>query len=120
MNFVDDYNEELQDNYFPKKEKKNIEIPDFLNSGEILPTEQQQINEAILNNTPANKEIEDKNHLNELEQVCQNWRPEEWQRVILHADSQLMLKEISRRTKLYEAYVKNERDNMELLTTQNV
>lgn len=59
---------------------------------------------AILNNTPGNVEIEEINHLNELEEVANNWKVEEWKRVLIKAPSDLMISEISRRIKGYEEF----------------
>ena len=95
--FDEDY-EDIGD-YTPKV-KKSIEIPDFLKSkGESteLPTEEQILAQAVLNNVPNNTDIEKQNHLAELERACQNWDVEEWNAVITHASSHLMTKELDRR-----------------------
>lgn len=106
--FVDDYEDE-------------IEIPEFLkNRDTAIPTELYQMEQAILNNTPGNPDAERLNHLNELERACQNWEPEEWERVLYHADSKLMSDELKRRLVVYEDYMSNTRSNLETLTSQKL
>ncbi|MCQ2771216.1 MAG: hypothetical protein MJ236_05400 [Clostridia bacterium] len=118
LDWLDD--EELPgDNYFPKKEKE-IDIPDFLNKGPELPTEEQLMAQAMLNNVPNNNEIEKQNHLAELERACQNWDEDEWHAVIIHAASRVMTAELDRRLKVMESYIQNTRSNMNLLTSQKI
>lgn len=118
--FDEDY-ENIGD-YTPKV-KKSIEIPDFLkNKGESaeLPTEEQILTQAVLNNVPNNTDIEKQNHLAELERACQNWDVEEWNAVITHASSHLMTKELDRRLEYSEKYIANTRANLELLASQKL
>lgn len=93
------------DNYFPKKEKE-IEIPDFLNKGTELPTEEQLMAQAMLNNVPGNgnTQAEEQNHLKQLEEVAINYSGEEWLRVLYHAPFDMMCEEIKRRGQGYEQY----------------
>lgn len=119
MDFLDDLDENEPD-YIPRK-RSSIDIPDFLskNTSE-LPTEEQLIQQAILNNVPNNTDIEKQNHLAELERACQNWDEEEWSSVIIHASSNLMTKELNRRLEYLEMYIANTRSNMELLASQKL
>lgn len=116
------FEEEYEGDYTPKS-KKSIEIPEFLkNRGENveLPTEEQIIAQATLNNVPNNTDIEKQNHLAELERACQNWDLEEWKAVITHASSHLMTKELDRRLEYSEKYIANTRANLELLASQKL
>lgn len=118
--FLDDYEDDLQPDYFPKKAKE-IEIPEFLQKKEeVLPTEEQLMAQAMLNNVPNNVDIEKQNHLSELERACQNWDEEEWNAVLIHAKSTMMTDELRRRLVTMETYIKTERSNMSFLTSQNV
>lgn len=109
--FIDDYSD-----------NEGIQIPEFLlNRDEYIPTEDEQLTQAILNNTPNNNaEVEKMNHLNELERACQNWDVDEWKRVLLHADPAMMSDEIKRRLVTYQEFVNNQRGNMEALTSQKL
>jgi len=107
------------DNYFPKKEKE-IDIPDFLNKGGVLPTEDMLMAQAMLNNVPNNTDIEKQNHLAELDRACQNWDGEEWHIVIQRASSAMMSEELKRRLEVMEVYVSNQRSNMNVLTSQKL
>lgn len=110
---------EERENFYPKKEV-GIDIPDFINKGNTLTTEETQKQIAILNNVPNNKTIEDENHLNELETVAQNWSEAEWERVIIHAKSHLMTTELDRRLEFSEKYIANTRANLEILAGQKL
>ena len=120
--FLDDYDDELQDSFFPKKKREELEIPDFLSKGkdEPLPTEEQLMANAILNNVPSNTDIEKQNHLAELERACQNWDTEEWAKIIIHADSHLMFAELDRRMESYEDSIKDTRAMLEKLSSQKL
>lgn len=118
--FLDDYDEELQENYFPKKKREVIDIPNFLQSTGELPTEEQLMAQAMLNNTPNNVDIEKQNHLAELERACQNWDVEEWAKVIIHADSHLMFAELDRRAAEYEKSVADVRSSLTRLENQKL
>lgn len=117
--FDEDY-EDIGD--FKPKVEKQIEIPDFLrNKSEVeLPTEEQIIAQATLNNVPNNIEIEKQNHLSELERASQNWDDDEWNAIITHAGSHLMTKELDRRLEYSEKYIANTRANLELLASQKL
>lgn len=116
--FIDDYVDD--DNYFPKKEKAEIEIPDFLTKPNIIQTEEEAKEQAILNNTPGNIDIEKQNHLAKLEAACQNWEPDEWEKIIIHAPSHWMTTELDRRLEIHEKFVTNNRANLELLASQKL
>lgn len=118
MDFLDDL-DEIEPDYIPRK-RSEIEIPDFLQKSSELPTEEQIIAQATLNNVPNNTDIEKQNHLAELERACQNWDNEEWSSVIIHASSNLMTKELNRRLEYLEMYIANTRSNMELLASQKL
>lgn len=115
LDFLDD-----PDDYIPRK-RAEIEIPDFLqkNTGE-LPTEEQLMAQAMLNNTPNNVDIEKQNHLAELERACQNWDVEEWAKVIIHADSHLMIAELDRRVAVYEKFIQKSRAIDDEVKTQKL
>lgn len=117
--FLDDYEEDVQENYFPKKEK-GIEIPEFLNRGSELPSEEEKMAQAMLNNMPGNVDIEKQNHLSELDRACQNWDSEEWKIVIQRAGSLEMCEELKRRLKLHELFISNLRGNDAALVSQKV
>jgi len=118
--FLDDYIEDMPD-YFPKKKREEIEIPEFLTkSRDELPAESQIIEQAILNNVPNNTDIEKQNHLAELERACQNWDVEEWTKVIIHADSHLMFAELDRRAEEHEKSINEIRVNLERLASQKL
>ena len=108
MDFLDDYDEE----FAPSHKKKGIEIPEFLQQGAIADEEAQ----AVLNNVPNNTEIEEMNHLNELKQVCKNWKEEEWERVLLSAPSGMMADELKRRLEAFEDFAHNQRTNIDRLS----
>lgn len=101
------------------EEQKDVvlDIPDFI-SEKPIDTQLNVIERAILNNVPGNREIEEFNNLAELERMCQNWTPEEWERVILHADSHLMLAEVDRRLENYEKTIAQSRAVFDNLSTQ--
>lgn len=119
--FLED--DEIFEGGTPQREKE-IEIPDFLkrrDTGSIeLPTEEQLMQQAMLNNVPNNTDIEKQNHLAELERACQNWDDDEWHAVIIHAASRDMTAELDRRLKVFESYISNTRSNMEVLTSQKL
>jgi len=119
--FIDDYEEDIQTDYFPKK-KTDIDIPEFLirRETETLPTEEQLMANAMLNNTPGNTDIEKQNHLAELERACQNWDSEEWAKVIIHADSHLMFAELDRRMENYEKSITDTRSILNMLSSQKL
>lgn len=103
--FLED--EEIYEGGTPQREKE-IEIPEFLkrrDTGSMeLPTEEQLMAQAMLNNVPNNTDIEEQNHLNELENVAQNWKEEEWTRVLYYAPHTLMNNEIERRMSASEEF----------------
>lgn len=105
--FYDDYDEEVQTDYFPKR-KKEIEIPNFLRSENDIP--QNEDVSAVLNNVPGNTKIEEMNHLNGLEKYAQNLTEEEWKRYLYYAPSQMMFTELQRRMSGYEEYRKALKD----------
>lgn len=115
----DDFLDDEDENFTPKK-RVDIEIPDFLNKGVELPTEEQIIAQATLNNIPNNTDIEKQNHLAELDRACQNWDEEEWRIVIQRANSSSMCEELKRRMEVLEVYVSNQRNNMNVLTVQKL
>lgn len=97
-------------------EVKQLDIPEFLKAK--MPDENEPMEDeisAVLNNVPGNVEIEEINHLNELKQVCKNWKEEEWKRVLLSAPSEMMAEEMKRRLTAFEDYVRNQRNNMSTL-----
>jgi len=112
-------NEGDEPNYYPQPERE-IEIPEFLRKTSELPTEEAILTQAVLNNVPNNTDIEKQNHLAELERACQNWDEEEWERVIIHASSHLMTRELDRRLEYSEKYIANTRANLELLASQKL
>ena len=91
---IHDFNEDIREGVIPKIKRDRLDIPEFLYRGESRLDEEDA---AILNNVPGNTDIEEMNHLNELESVCQNWKEEEWVRVLYYAPPQLITNEISRR-----------------------
>lgn len=112
---------ELDDSGFLDDYEEGIQIPEFLKKKEeFIPEIGDEFEQAILNNTPGNTEIEKQNHLNELERACQNWDEEEWHRVLYHASSRLMCDELKRRTSVFEDYMMNTRKNLDLLTSQKL
>ena len=112
---------ELDDSGFLDDYEEGIQIPEFLKKKEeFIPEIGDEFEQAILNNTPGNTEIEKQNHLNELERACQNWDEEEWNRVLYHASSRLMCDELKRRTSVFEDYMRNTRKNLDLLTSQKL
>ena len=119
MDFYDE-DDELEEKYNPKGKRVALDIPEFLQSTSELPTEEQLMAQAMLNNVPNNKDIEKQNHLAELERACQNWDADEWEKVIIHASSHLMTKELDRRLEYSEKYIANTRANLELLASQKL
>ena len=114
--FLDDY----EDDFYPPKKEPEIDIPLYGKGDNYIPTEEQLQMNAMINNVPGNTDIEKQNHLAELERACQNWDSEEWQKIIIHADSQLMTKEIGRRLEIFEKFVANNRSNLDLLKSQDL
>lgn len=114
--FLDDYDDED----FTPHRKRNIEIPEFLMKPDELPTEEQIIAQATLNNVPNNTDIEKQNHLSELDRACQNWDSEEWKIVIQRAGSSIMCEELKRRMIVLEAFVSNQRGNLTSLDVQKL
>lgn len=103
--FIDDYDEELKDNFFPKRKKEVLDVPNFLNKGTgELPTEEQLMQQAALNNVPGNQQNEEKNHLKQLEEMAVNYSVEEWLRLLYHAPFDMMCDELKRRGQGYEEY----------------
>lgn len=84
----------------PTPEQKEIvlDIPSFLNQPETT-VDMQEVEKAILSNVPgaSNKTVEDINHLNELENVGNNYSVEEWKRLLVTAPYDLMCDELKRR-----------------------
>jgi len=74
-----------------------LSVPDVFEKKENYYFDEEDT--AILNNVPGNSEIEEMNHLNELEAVCQNWKDTEWKRVLYYAPHTLITEEIERRFK---------------------
>lgn len=109
--FIDDYEDEL----YPPKKEAEIQIPDFL-TNKVIPTEEGIREEVVANNVPYNTKLEKIKDLEELERVCQNWSKEEWERVILHANSHLMFAELDRRAEEYENSISVIRGNLESLS----
>lgn len=96
--FIDDYEDD---------EKSTIQIPDFLvKKQEINPLDVDEISHAILNNVPGNTEVEEMNHLNELENYAKNLKEKEWEKILYHAPSVFMTKEIQRRLQGHEEFRK--------------
>lgn len=99
MDYLDDFDAEVREGYIPKMKRDKIDIPDFLASKNDVPLNEED--KAVLNNIPGNTQIEEMNHLNELEAVAQNWKEEEWRRVLYYAPHKLMITEIDRRMSAY-------------------
>lgn len=119
-NLEDDFIDEFHGDY-TKRYKASIDIPDFIKKGnEALPTEEQIVAQAILDNVPGNVDIEKQNHLAELERACQNWDKEEWAKIIIHANSHLMLAEMDRRAAEYEKSILDTRAIFEKLAQQKL
>lgn len=97
MEYIDDFDAEVREGFIPKVKRESIDIPDFLNKREDVQLTEED--SAILNNIPGNTNIEEMNHLNELESVCQNWKETEWKRVLFYAPHTLITEEIERRFK---------------------
>lgn len=113
--FLDDY----EDDFYPKKEQE-IQIPDFIKGENVIPTEEQEQFNAIVNNVPNNSVIENQNHLKQLEEVATNYSVEEWKRVLFYAPSDMMAEELKRRIVTYEEYIANQRSNINTLTSQKL
>lgn len=112
--FIDDYEDD---------EEVGIQIPDFLGKKrEDTPLRPmvEEFTQAILNNTPGNTEAEEQNHLNQLEEVAINYSEKEWNRILLHAPSDMMSDELKRRLGTYEDYIRNTRSNMSVLADQKL
>ena len=116
------FDEELigDSRYNAKPKRETLDIPEFLQSTGELPTEEQLMTQAMLNNTPNNLDIEKQNHLAELERACQNWDNEEWAKVIVRANAHLMLAEIDRRLSEYEKAIADLRSTDDRLKNQKV
>lgn len=78
----------------------SIDIPQFMNEPRDIDLDEMTM--AILNNVPGNVEVEEMNHLNELEQVASNWKDAEWIRVLFKAPHKLMFDELLRRMSAYK------------------
>lgn len=86
----------------PEQKEKVLDIPGFINTGDKESI--NDIDSAILNNIPGNTEIEERKYLNELGNVCKNWKVEEWLRVLRQAPYDLMCDEVKRRGLGYIEY----------------
>lgn len=93
----------------------SIEIPSFMAKDDDYYFDDEE-SQAILNNIPGNTEIEEINHLNELEVVCQNWKEAEWIRILKHADSTLICKELNERLVIQEDFIRNQKANLNTLS----
>lgn len=118
---MDIFEDDRAEAFYPKKDKeKEIDIPDFMNKTDELPTEEQLTAQAVLNNVPNNSKIEEEKHLKGLEEVAINYSLEEWKRLLYHAPSGLMADEFKRRTATYEVFMKATRGALEDLTEQKL
>lgn len=113
--FIDDYEDDgpVIPQFVKDMSTKNKEESD-------LPSEEQLMTQALLNNIPNNAEIEEAKHLNELEKVAVNYSEDEWKRLLYHAPSGLMADEFKRRTATYEIFMKATRGALEELTEQKL
>lgn len=113
--FIDDY----EDDFYPKKEA-DIQIPEFIKGENVIPTEEQDKMNAMLNNIPNNPTIENQNHLKQLEEVATNYSLDEWKRVLYYAPSDMMTDELKRRLITYEDFAAVQRDNVGALAIQRL
>lgn len=113
--FLDDY----EDDFYPKKEQE-IQIPDFISGENVIPNEDAEKINAMLNNVPNNTQIENQNHLKQLEEVATNYSVDEWKRVLYYAPSGMMAEELKRRLEVTEIYIANQRSNIDALANQKL
>lgn len=73
-----------------KEVVNSIDIPNFMNNPTDV--ELDQMSMAILNNVPGapNNALEEKKHLDELDNYSKNFSREEWERVLDNAPFELM------------------------------
>lgn len=96
----------------------SVDIPSFVNQTPAA-YEHDEVSQVILNNVPGNTEIEEINHLNELEVVCQNWKEEEWRRILIHADSTQLCEELKRRLIIQDDYIQHQKNSINQLEQLN-
>lgn len=122
--YIDDYDDEELDRIIEtqnaRKKPVELNIPDFLSKKDEAVYSQNEELKATLNNVPNNSDIENINHLKQLEEVALNYSIEEWNRVLLHAPSDMMSDELKRRLRTYEEYLLNTRNNLSVLTDQKL
>lgn len=83
-----------------EQKEKVLEIPDVFSKNDYyFDDEDTEQVSAILNNVAGtvNVDAERKRDLDKLEEVSQNWKIDEWTRVMLHAPHEVITAEIDRR-----------------------
>lgn len=83
-----------------EQKEKVLEIPDVFSKNDYyFDDEDTEQVSAILNNVAGtvNVDAEKKRDLDKLEEVSQNWKADEWTRVMLHAPHEAITAEIDRR-----------------------